>query len=890
MSRTPTRISTHCWTISLVLLLLCVHSSGALAQELEDGLVIVEIGSIVQKHVEVKVVGEERLYLPLTTLADLLQCRIELSDDHTSFTVYLVNDISFTIDPVGHTYQTGALTESYDSTWTLMTETDLYVLDSLLVRATGIAMRYDVETLTLRIDRDERIPVVSLAEARRRWGSATRRKGEDYSSANEGNEIGRDLLGFPALQWENVTGLAGSDRVPIDVTSAFQFQAFVPFFYGRLTTGGEMALPLRRGERVIPTLGQLTWDYTVPGSTILSDVQLSSGAHGGLALSLSNADAQSDGTAPSLTTFDGTAVPGAYVELYREGQLYTVTQADSVTGDYQFTIQVTGGAERCTVKVLGKNGERETNEVVIGSNGVGVRPGTVQYTLNSAIGSFSLASPMSSSFTAGVGIFPWLSLNLQSAVAIPSIGTVGDVRSWIGNVNSSYQAMIWLGGNTNATVAYGQQTRSIRTTFNTIAATIPISFGLNELRLERDSLLTSASAYTNVSGTASVGPVRVGTGVSGSVQDDLLTISGSAFASLGTVSASVSTIRNWRGPDLDHRGAELAAIRNPVGFVTTQGSLNLSFGDIATNVRADYDHVRNTMALLSLGARMRLSERFEWSAFYSVRNRQFDQPQFGLGVRANMSVLDWALTNRYASGAYASGSRVGGVIATSDNGMEFGRTDLLNRSAVILRAYHDRNNNGSHDDGEEEIGYTAGSARTYNAGAESVKTDEEGRIEPVQVEAEVLVDIDQYYHADRDLFPSKRYYVIVLVAGQTRVIDVPYRKGYVVTGSCAIRRVTTAGAPLMTTQGISGLRIWLKDESGDAYQGEMFDDGSVTITGVPEGRYTVEFDVAQLSYRRIVPADPEMTVDITPDMTLLPLIELRPGDNSKGSPRPDGED
>lgn len=878
--------------MALALLCVSVLRGQTTADDLVDGFVQVSVSTVSKQIVEVKADQSEHIFVPFGPFLDILACRAKVSDDMTTYTGYLMDDVSFSVIPGRNITLVNGREEAYDSAWTVVIDGELYLNDSLLARILGTGVSYNPEIPELVVEGDDRLPVIALRNMRQQWGTATMRRSEQTSALSLGGDFGRSLIGFPTLRWMNQTNAASYQGAQASGASTTMITGSLPFLWGQLTLGASTAAAFGSGGGA-PTASfdQWSWGISMPSSPIVSGVNINSYGKRGVGVQLSNTDGLNTDVEAKVVPLTGSTEPGWIVEIYRDGRLYTVTRADSVTGEYSALVRIRYGAEIYEITMIGPHGEKEHEERRIGSNTIRVRPGNIEYQLGLSVDTLlSATTPTAGVLNVGVGVMRWISLSAQVNSYLPSMSYLwrkDTVIDWRTLIHPIYGAQVWLGGMSMLNLSYMQNERLASGNFTTTIGPLPVGIGVSNISAAGPRPFARGLMHASTGYSYNFGRTQIGLVAGGLAQHKFAQVNSTAYVITRIGALSASTTYAFKGPDLGLVVDSTDGAQPPIpfyGFVMSDATMSTTlFGKLQLGLNAAYDHGLKKLANLSLLTRYNITEDLDVSASYRVSNLDFSKGAVLAGVNLDLGFMNASSGVGVGATGWNGVLRLDGAVAASRDGIIFGDGSLVNTGNVILRAFNDRNGNGEQDDGEETLTNAMGEARTA---ASDVPTtaNEEGVLESVPTNIDLLIDVDQWSHADKDLYPALRNVSVFVVSGETRVIDIPFRIGYTVSGSCAIERPTRTGEIIRTTSGLSALRVWLTDTTGTVYDGEIFDDGSITVFGIPAGQYRIELDPAQLEYRRLSPLFEEEEVTVTPDSLELKPFILVPAERPTSSP------
>lgn len=857
---------------------------------LEEAYIQVRVGDIAEKLLTMYVAMPDTLFMPLGETLEFFGCRIERleSYDDLRITLALNNQVTLSLS------QRKVIFPDRDvpiqPEWIVPIGDELYVRDTLLAICVKTSVRFDVAALVARVGEGPLLPVVDQHNMRAGW--AKRAPTENTTGYSYEAVVGREAFGLPNITWAASSSYSRRIGTQSSYSSGGTMIASMPFLYGTLSAGSQGAIGVSaNGRSASGSFGNFNWLLPIDGSEWISRVSLSDVNLRGVTLGLSNPQT---GVRYVTRTVSGSTHPGWIVELYRSGALYNVTTADSTSGDYEFTVVMSGyGAEDCFTVAVGPYGEREVQTHNLGSNNIGTSPGTITYDAQFMIPRFTDSLPMNSSIAVDMTMFDWLAVGGRVSHFTPTIKVYSNpTTKWWNDIFAAYTARVWYGGATSSQFGYQQKTNMLDASLQTQIASIPLSFGATGIHASDSATFDMMTLFASTGAYVSSGEVSTGLYASALHFNRVLTISGGIFATASLLSLSAETRYaaqgDW-GYGMAPADGKLPATPN-LGFLDSRVTLtSMVSRGVSLQGSASYDHLRQGMKEVTLSSRIRVIEDLSISASLVIPRGEMSNAIVRVGLGGDFDWMNWTSTlagtqNGQTAAASASGvvSLAGGVLATGTKG-------LVSQCRVRLLAFHDRNGNGRQDEGEEDLDPPVATIAGIARNAEAITSDENGFLTQIPPNTDLLLEVDRWIKADKDFFPSQRSFAVNLPAGAMATINVPYQKGYTVSGRCWIERTGTDGKKVLSTQGIAALRIWLRQVGGvGLFEGEMFEDGSLMIIGVPVGEYTVQFDKAQLSYRRLTPKQPDMILSIDESTTELPDITLvRDSGKGTATPTPD---
>jgi hypothetical protein len=285
-----------------------------------------------------------------------------------------------------------------------------------------------------------------------------------------------------------------------------------------------------------------------------------------------------------------------------------------------------------------------------------------------------------------------------------------------------------------------------------------------------------------------------------------------------------------------------------------------------------YDHIAGSLASISAQTDIRLYRTVGIGLSYSVNDLDWKTGSAGVVLTVGLGGISTSIfgtRSGEATGYAALGTMQGGA-QISSAGLDFTQTTSGGQPQLIVQAFRDDNDNGLRDGGEIELDAPAVTVRQGN---NVIQGRNRLFLSPYR---ESHIEVDPGSYLSQGLYPSRANFDIYTQQGTVEVITVPFSVGIDVTGSCEVH--PAAGNPRrITTSAINGLRVTLESVDGSAkYDGEIFSDGTLLVSGVRQGRYSIALDPEQLAERDLTAESvpEEITIDLerqtVPTLLLIP--------------------
>lgn len=860
---------------------------------LDEGIVEAEVSGYTKKTLICYFRGLDTAYFPFGDLMGMLRIRPEISPNGEVFTGHMGDHWDFVIDTRAATLTTPNGTVPIDPALFVRVDDELYMTDTLVAMGIGVNTRYDLEALKLRVDVDPRLPVVDYIRSRARWKDVMTPQ-DSMAQAQLDFTFHRELIGPATLNYTvggGYTHISASDVHAS--TSSAQGQVTLPLLFGQFSAGGRLNTVLSGGNDALRPRAVFTgWTYSfvIPEFPPLSEISLFGlGFDHNVGARISNRPlgyrAVSD-----TKVLEGEANPFSLVEVYRGTTIHAVTQADS-NGHYSLVVPIFRGArEYYTTVATDQYATRIVEEHTFGNPYVTMDPGAIWYAANTTFDSVRLNTKANGQLSLDVGIFPWLSLTGAAGAYTDTLNRIkiGDTTTYrISNLYGGARFALgsFIGVDANYEYIADRAGLGIATD---IIRDLPISMGISNVRLKnRDSM------WVDPVGNFSTGyyadRLNIAFGSTGSrAEITALPAVSYAFDNLGVaLNATLKyPMRRQVGEFVD----TLVQL-NKVNLTAVRGVFSTSFLNFPRlTLDLGYDPLRARMSTIFLESGFSLGE-FDITASVLIPDEQIKRTVGRIGASISTTYFSARANSAANYVSQTVTASMNGAAQVDPGGVRLVR-DVGSQSTVILTAFNDRNGNGIQDDGEEDLRNPVGQVSVLipDIRQEGQLSNEEGVFNAVPVYSDLMLEVDRYGLADLDMFPSRTLYGLYIGPSSLERIKIPFRRGYTLGGQCYVERPNLEGKVSKTTRGLAAVRLWLEATSGvGVYEGEIFDDGSLMLIGVPEGEYRVRFDDAQLRYRRVQLADPAMVVTVSATTTSIPDLILVPTGGDAASPNPNEE-
>lgn len=890
--------STIRYTILPVVLLLGLVAAAARvsAQEVphgyEEGILDVEVPGFTHKIMTAYFRNDTIPYLPLGDVLGILRSRVERSRNGSLYTGHLSGDEEFSINLVNHTL-VARDTIVLDTSMYFQSDIDLYVRDTVLAMALGTNVHSSFAELKTTITVSDRLPVVSYIQRRGVWNDLNVVT-DSLTQSTLDYTFQRMLLGSASLGWR-AHGLYSLNSVQLSHRESFggSLQLNMPLLYGQFTVGGFADQSTATGQPSTSTINMSGWSwvFTIPDFPLISEFSLLGQTftrNVGARITNAKMGYRLD---VELDTIHGSARGRDVVELYQGQLLIGATKADT-NGSFLFVIPRHRGREVFRTVAVNQYGETIEETHTYGNQIITVKPGVFEYTIGATVDSLSSHASGSGNATAMMGLTDWLQVSATAQAVAPEIGQMSFSNDSSLVVTSlTYALRAALLHDVGLDLNYSQLPDiGAISVASSIIPELPISASVSNIRPRHKDSIVSDLTY-GLSTGFSTGHFSVYAG--GSYNKRQLTFNPGVgvFAGPIALTASASTIAPYpeagSGGETQVTTGRRQLIPNRLNLLDVQAGLGVGIAGIPRlNFYAAYDHGIGKLSSFEVNTSFSLTQDIGMSITAVVPRQDVSRTYVRIG-------LDWEtgpVTGRTGFVADKTFQQittaVGGTAYVGGSGIELSRERNRAGSVIRLYAYNDRNGNGEQEDGEEDLPNPMGLlVRNISGDAASQPSDDRGVFWMVPEHEDIIVEVDRWSLAADEYYPTTRRYGVYMAQGFQRSIHVACRRGYTIEGQCAIERPDLKGNKTRTTQGLSSMRIWLEPTVGvGTYDGEMFDDGTLIIMGVPSGEYRIRMDKAQMDYRRVSMRNEGMTVVISEEKPTLPEVILVPITTTETSP------
>lgn len=729
---------------------------------------------------------------------------------------------------------------------------EVYVEAHQLAHCMGVQINVDMSELKFTVIPDSRIPVVQRRQNESIYASLAYREG---NGAPVHSPVERQLFGSVAVKY----GLVNSYREGESTTTG-SFQLAGPFLFGLLNVVGSGQYHKGDQYPLTGAINSIGWQVQFPHSSLVTQVSASvapSATATSLSLAASNVPL-GNRSEFGVHSLDGHTQPGWYVELYEGQTLVEVTQGDS-NGVYHFQIPIGYGTTRRAIHQVGPHGERLIEYRTFQLNPALIPPGSLQYSTSFLSENLKLNGRVEGRAYVSAGVMNWLTF---AAVTSGASSTLRSVR--LDSFDLSLHANLWLGDAIPVGLYY---TPRGRTAGGAIGYNFSDDFAVQG-SLDSFNVMHPTAFMANGSFSLGLGNVSL-SGYGQFINNEQTTLISAVpriSLYLNGMGINASTKLAWQKPQSELGNA-------PAHFAATS-SLQLTavpWNGIFMLASASYDYDRHALTDIGLSSSISITNSLSLGLAYTLQRTDRMESTISAQITYDLGgIVRLGTGASYQNDRYSVISTVEGGVMISRGGIVPNTYGGVNESMIIVRAFVDRNLNGTQDDGEETR--SDPSADLYSGSAQAHTDDGTFlSLAPYQ-EGTVVFSTERY--AGEGLYPRKGRYPVYTLPGTTTVIDVPLAPGTTLDGKCLVMTSVEGGRSLSPAL-LTGLTVHMVSTDGAAeYEGEIFDDGTMIVDGVSEGTYRLLFDDEQLAARALRLAEPSAILTITLASTTIPEVIL----------------
>jgi outer membrane protein OmpA-like peptidoglycan-associated protein len=779
------------------------------------------------------------LYLPLNELFNFLQISLESSVDPGNISGFLYSSRTpFRVDISNHLLQVGEMRYTLSEQDFILGVTDCYLSTRTLQIGFGISAMFDEDQLLVTLYSDRPFPV-QLEKERERRSQELRQLRSGELNVDLGLQRQRHVLGGGMMDWN-----AGYSR-----TNAGVSQQSLALGLGAELLGGDLTASFNaQSDRAVPwaTL-PWHWRYTAEEAPFFRQANVGwmstalGQRYGMRGVSVSNSWIYTR-TEYGTDVIDGDAEPGVDLELYRNGRLYDIANADS-SGEYSFTVPLRYGANLFEVREYSKTGDVRTRSLRFDVPGGFLPPGELEYQVSG--GEFQ---PRKNSYV-GESIFRyglWKSINvgggLQYFNGLPDDGVFPAAFLDARLSNGLYfSALHHQGIMTMAKMS--------------LATPRDIRAELTHLRYASHPFFSFSGATSETRASAALPlfflPIRSSISINGR---SLEYSWGSAQNLNSTINAGIGTVNV-------QLTSYLALTKGQSGYQMRTAESILQLGSplwrsIYMHGSIAYDHRSQALTAARINVSLQFDQVWNLNLQWGRSIRQ-NITQFQLDLQLRLPFTRLRGTGTYYYDGWQVVQRASGGLAW-DQGADallFSDRSWVGTSAMSILPFMDANGNSERDEGEALLPMPV---LTNVRGARQLPGDDDvTRFVEMEQYAKYEMHVDAGGFADPLLVPRYQDISLTTDPNQFKAVYLPVFAGGEIAGE--IRRVSG-----MDTLSEGGTRVWFRDPAAKQPEASAysFSDGTYAHFGLHPGSWMVTPDSTQLRRRGLIAEPKERKVTL----------------------------
>lgn len=829
----------------------------------DEGVIQIDIPGIGSRDFLSRFVGDT-LFLPYMTFCDFLRIPINVSPDYLELSGQMPLGQPFEISRLSSTARSGRTDVFVPPTAIRVARGEVYVEQSFLLKVLNLQATYDTMELKLRLVPDEKIPALQWKKSADKYAALAYE--EEPGMAPPEADVERHFLGNPVIDWNLNHQAARSSQA----TNA-NFRVGTELLFGTLELNSSFNAMNFKKESFQGRLNNWAWRYFMPTFSPIRQIgvgHMAIGSRDYYTAEVSNVPL-TPRSGFAIHDIRGQTQAGWTVELYDGARLVDVTTADSA-GRYDFRVPVGYGTVDRTLRFVGPYGESMTEQRRIQLNPQMVPEGEIEYSTRVGIEKFDPTAPVAAEGRLTLGISSTLSIGVEGMMATSSIKSFSK-----DSVDPAAFANLWFGDAGSMTVSANPIKGFGKLDYYTIA-----SEGWSG-RVELDSVAFNGSRFI----AQAIAAVPVGSWTPSVIvrmaKDDFgyapeitpgISMALWGVNLIGTVRTQFPYLRTATSLIDPQRERKLTAYTNLRAiFPTSMGAI--------FNLDLDYDWNARRMPRLDLSVYHRvlpgLGVNLSYSladitkvTWHSISNGQL-RLQFDVDLKQSKAII----SGGQQGGEFSGYLMAQGSAMISPMGVVTTPTYALGQSAILVKPFHDTNQNGVRDANED---YLDPITCTISQGRNSMVSPD-GSFTGLVANSQWVLEVDRWTFADQGIFPTKTRFSVFTTPSSLQVIEVACVEGFDVLGTCKVEEGTTASGKKMDFGGLlNGLRVQLvSSTNGAVFDGEVFSDGSIFIPGVCAGEYRVVLDQNQLASRRLAMLSTSDQITLNSENHRMPTILLQ---------------
>lgn len=774
---------------------------------------------------------KDEIFYPVSEILDALKINYELSNDGKLFQGnFITNDKNYSLDFSKLSGKMGEMNISFSKNDVLQMEGKFYVLPGIIESLFGIKMKLDYGSLTLTITSKEKLPVLIFND----MASGRNKLAKDFKEVTAPllYERDRSLFNFGFIDYS----VSGNYSRKTDPVYNYDFMIGTEVLGGNLNTTLKGAVGNNNDKSFFENMNKsVKWEYVLSKNSFLNKVNVGEISRSGFNQGFINGISITNTPVESRTNFDmftitERTVPNSEVELYLNNRLYDFKTADAL-GNVFFEVPVTFGSNDIYLKIFSPTGEIITSEkrVIVPS---GFLPaGSVDY--NASFGFTKEIGQKFYSADVSVGITSWLT-NKSGFEKVEN--DIFNKPVWFNSLSARILSQYYLNVTTAPDVYH-------RATLNASTKS-RASFEVSYTKFQKNPLYnkTNQSDETYFRGLIPyeiAGKQFVSQGYFRSVRyvnnQSITRFDIEQSVNLSGFNASINFHHTKNRFASNSESLNRASLGTHI-YVTNIPMLDFLKNNVI-NTKIDYNFTKKTFEGLQTTLTSNISRTIRLQLGYRTGFTK------GSSSVTAQFAFDMPFSRNYVSMSNNSVSTtVQGSVGFDMNDTKLNYS-LYNRpkvgsGAAIFRMFHDENNNGIYDEGEELIEDLP--LNILKVG--SIKSNDANVLISTELipNLEYIVEINDISPKNPTLFPKFKRFSFETSANVYKKIDIPFYRTQEVFGSVIVKKGNNE-------MKIGGIKVTLiNDDTNEEITLTTYSDGGLYHIGIMPGTYTAYVNPSHL--------------------------------------------
>lgn len=773
----------------------------------------------------------DMIFYPVAKILDELRINYEVSNGGDLVKgKFITNDLSYKIDFASLSASIGEKNISFSNTDLLKVDGKYYLLPEILENLFDMNMKMNFGNLTVTITSKAKLPVLIFNE----FASGRNKLSKDITeeSAPLLYQKERSIFNLGFIDY-SINGNYSRNSDPI---YNYDIMTGTEILGGNLNTTLKGSINQKNDKTFFENMSKsFIWNYTLNNNPYLNQINVGEMINSGLTHSKITGIRVTNTPVELRTTFDKftiteKTIPNSDVELYLNNRLYDFKKADAL-GNVFFEVPITYGSNDIYLKIFSPTGEIITNEKKVLVPSGFLPAGSIDY--NAAYGVTGLSDDKYYSADVAAGITNWLT----NKIGFEKIE------------NDLFSKPVW----------YNSLSARILSEYYLNVTTAPDAFYSASLNANLKSRASFEMMFTKFQENPIYNKTNLNNEIMirGLVPFDLF---GNTFITRALV-RNHNYLNNSNTLKFDiEQGLNLSGFNASVNFSHTKNDFNTDSESVNKVSLGTYfytskipllDFLKNNV--INTKVDYNFSKK-ELEAFHTTLTSNITNSiKLQLGFRTGFTKGSTSLTAQFAfdmpfARNYVSMSNnsvstlIQGSLGLdmSDKKIEysFHNRPQVGSSAVIFRMFHDENNNGKYDSGEEIIDDINLNLRNVGTiGKNSQNIHQAIELNP---NIEYVVEINDISPKYPTLFPMNKRFSFVPSANVYKKVDIPFYRTQEVFGSVVIKRNEDEFR-------LGGIKVTIQNtETNEVTEIATYSDGGLYHIGLMPGKYVAFVNQAHL--------------------------------------------